>query len=97
MGKSYYALIFILLTKNALAASCCGGGQSASSLILGDRMQEWTLSTILRSDIGQTNNEGESLLDGKNNRDQTFTNALEYKKLFTSRLQSNISINFIKK
>lgn len=99
MGKSCYALtlVFFMMMNNSFAASCCGGGQSASSLILGDRIQEWTLSSLFRSDIGQTNNEGESLLDGANNRDQTFTNAIEYKKLLSSRFQSNISINFIQK
>lgn len=83
--------------ESSFAASCCGGGQSASSLILGDRLQEWTASTLYRSDLGQSNNDGKALFDGDNNRDQTLTYSLEYKKLFTDRFQSNISVNFIQK
>lgn len=97
MAKTYYALIFILLSGNTYAASCCGGGQSAASVMIADHIQEWTLSTIYRSDIGQTNNDGQSLMDADENIDQTFTNSIEYKKLFTPRLQGNTSVNFIQK
>lgn len=97
MAKTFYSLILFLMMGSAHAASCCGGGQSAASLILGDHLQEWTASTLFRSDLGQSNNEGEALFDGDNNRDHTFTYSLEYKKLFTERFQSNLSVNFIQK
>ena len=96
MAKILYALIFIF-SQNLHAASCCGGGQSAASVMIADHMQEWTLSTNFRSDIGQTNNIGQALMDADGNKDQTFTSAIEYKKLITSRLQGNTSINFIQK
>lgn len=96
MAKIYSALIFFLISINANAASCCGGGQAAASVMIADHLQEWTYSTVLRSDIGQTNNEGQSMMD-EENTDQTFTNTIEYKRLFTDRFQGNISLNFIQK
>ena len=97
MAKIYYTLIIFLFCANLYAASCCGGGSSASSLIVGDHLQEWTFSTLLRSDIGQTNNNGQALIDGEDNKDQTFTTSVEYKKLFGERTQANISLNFTQK
>ena len=97
MAKIYYTLITFLLCTNLYAASCCGGGSSASSLIVGDHLQEWTFSTLFRSDIGQTNNNGQALLDSSDNKDQTFTSSVEYKKLIGERLQANVSLNFIQK
>lgn len=97
MAKIYYTLITLLLSSNLYAASCCGGGSSASSLIVGDHLQEWTFSTLLRSDIGQTNNNGQALMDGDDNKDQTFTTSAEYKKLFGERAQANMSLNFTQK
>jgi hypothetical protein len=100
MAKISYTLILVFTfftVTNLQAASCCGGGSSAASLIIGDHLQEWTLSTLFRSDIGQTNNDGQSMMDGDENKDDTFTTSLEYKKLFGSRSQANVSINFIQK
>lgn len=97
MAKIYYTLITLLLSSNLYAASCCGGGSSASSLIVGDHLQEWTFSTLLRSDIGQTNNNGQALMDTDDNKDQTFTTSVEYKKLFGERTQANMSLNFTQK
>lgn len=97
MAKIYYTLITLLLSSNLYAASCCGGGSSASSLIVGDHLQEWTFSTLLRSDIGQTNNNGQALMDADDNKDQTFTTSVEYKKLFGERTQANMSLNFTQK
>lgn len=97
MAKVYYALIATFFCTTLHAASCCGGGQSASSLIVGDHMQEWTVSTLLRDDIGQTNNNGQALMDADGNKDQTFTSSLEFKKLFGSRFQANISLNYTQK
>lgn len=97
MAKTFYALIIFFLSAKLHAASCCGGGSSASSLIIADHLQEWTVSTLLRSDIGQTNDIGQALMDDSDNKDQTFTNSLEYKKLFGSRFQGNLSVNFIQK
>lgn len=97
MAKIYYALITLLVCTQLQAASCCGGGQSAASVIIGDHLQEWTFSTLLRSDIGQTNNNGQALMDADNNKDQTFTTSIEYKKLFTSRFQSNIGLTYTQK
>jgi hypothetical protein len=97
MAKIFYALAFLCMCSNLYAASCCGGGSSASSLIVGDHLQEWTVSTLLRHDIGQSNNEGQALMDDEDNKDQTFTSAIEYKRLFNSRLQGNLSVNFIQK
>jgi hypothetical protein len=97
MAKIYYTLITLLFCTNLYAASCCGGGSSASSLIVGDHLQEWTFSTLLRSDIGQTNNNGQALMDADNNKDQTFTTSVEYKKLFAERAQANMSLNFTQK
>jgi hypothetical protein len=97
MAKIYYTLITLLFCTNLYAASCCGGGSSASSLIVGDHLQEWTFSTLLRSDIGQTNNNGQALMDADNNKDQTFTTSVEYKKLFGERAQANTSLNFTQK
>lgn len=97
MAKIYYTLIAAFFCTSLHAASCCGGGTSASSLIVGDHIQEWTFSTLLRSDIGQTNNNGQALMDDHENKDQTFTTSVEYKKLFGSRFQANISLNFTQK
>lgn len=97
MAKIYYTLITLLLSTNVYAASCCGGGQSASSLIIGDHLQEWTFLTLFRSDIGQTNNNGQALMDADENKDQTFTTSVEYKKLFGERAQGNMSLNFTQK
>lgn len=97
MAKIYYALITILFCTQLHAASCCGGGQSASSLIIGDHLQEWTFSTLLRSDIGQTNNNGQALMDADNNKDQTFTTSFDYRKLFNSRFQANIGLTYTQK
>lgn len=97
MAKIYSVIIGMLLMGETYAASCCGGGQSASSLMIADHEQEWTVSTVLRSDIGQTNNNGQALMDGANNKDQTFTSSVEYKKLLTSRLQANTNISFVQK
>lgn len=97
MAKIYSAVILILFSGNTYAASCCGGGQSAASVMIADHMQEWTISTVMRSDIGQTNNNGQALMDDHENKDQTFTSSIEYKKLITSRLQGNTSLNFIQK
>jgi hypothetical protein len=97
MAKIYYTLITLLFCTNLYAASCCGGGSSASSLIVGDHLQEWTFSTLLRSDIGQTNNNGQALMDSDDNKDQTFTTSVEYKKLFGERAQANMSLNFTQK
>lgn len=97
MAKIYYTLITFFMATNLYAASCCGGGSSASSLITGDHLQEWTFSTLLRSDIGQTNNNGQALMDSNDNKDQTFTTSIEYKKLLGSRLQANLNLNYIQK
>lgn len=97
MAKIYSALIFILLSSNAFGASCCGGGQSAASLMIADHLQEWTLGSQLRSDIGQTNNDGLSMMDDDGNKDQTITTSLEYKRLISDRLQANSSLSFIQK
>jgi hypothetical protein len=97
MAKIYSALIFLFLSGNTYAASCCGGGQSAASVMIADHMQEWTFSNNFRADIGQTNNDGMAMMDDDDNKDHTFTSALEYKKLITSRLQGNTSINFVQK
>jgi hypothetical protein len=97
MAKIYSALIFYFISLSAHAASCCGGGQSAASVMIADHLQEWTLSTIYRSDLGQTNNNGQALMDADQNKDRTLTNFVEYKRLFASRAQGNISINFIQK
>ena len=98
MAKIYYSLVlFLVIHMNAFAASCCGGGSSASTLILADHMQEWTFSTQFRSDIGQSNNDGKSLMDANSNKDHTYTANIEYKKLFTARAQGNVGITFIHK
>lgn len=97
MAKIYSAVIFLLFSANAFSASCCGGGQSAASLIIADHLQEWTFSTLLRRDIGQTNNDGKALMDDDNNRDQTLTASLEYKKLFKDRFQGNVGLSFTEK
>ncbi len=97
MAKIYSVIILILISNNAFAASCCGGGQSAASVMIADHMEEWTLSTVFRSDIGQTNNDGQALMDADQNKDQTFTSSIEYKRLLSSRFQGNTSVNFIQK
>ena len=97
MAKVYYALIASFFSLQVHGASCCGGGQSASSLISGDHLQEWTLATLLRSDIGQTNNNGQALMDAESNKDQTWTTSTEYKKLLYPRFQSNIGLTFTQK
>ena len=97
MAKIYSALILIFLSANAYSASCCGGGQSAASLMIADHLQEWTFSTLLRRDIGQTNNDGKALMDDDGNKDQTITSSIEYKRLFTDRFQGNTSLSFIQK
>lgn len=97
MAKIHYSLIAVFFCTQLHAASCCGGGQSASSLIIGDHLQEWTLSTLLRSDIGQTNNNGQALMDADNNKDQTFTTSFDYRKLLNSRFQANIGITYTQK
>jgi hypothetical protein len=97
MAKIYSSLILLLFSNLTYAASCCGGGQSASSVMVADHLQEWTISTNYRDDLGQTNNEGQALMDGDQNKDQTFTSAIEYKKLITERSQANISVSYIQK
>jgi len=97
MAKIYYTLITFFFSTHLYAASCCGGGSSAASLIVGDHLQEWTFSTLFRSDIGQTNNNGQALMDSDENKDRTFTTSVEYKKLFGERTQANISLNFTQK
>ena len=93
MAKAYCALVLFFLSSNIFAASCCGGGQSAASLMIADHAQEWTLSTMFRSDLGQTNNDGKSLMDDDQNKDHTWTQMLEYKRLFGSRFQANASLS----
>ena len=98
MAKIYYTLIFTLVIHiDAFGASCCGGGSSASTLILADHLQEWTFSTQFRSDIGQSNNEGKSLMDASSNKDHTYTANIEFKKLINSRAQGKIGLTFIQK
>lgn len=97
MAKIYYTLVTIFLCTQLHAASCCGGGQSASSLIIGDHLQELSFSTLLRSDIGQTNSSGQALMDSSDNKDQTLTASIEYKSLFNSRLQYNIGLTYTQK
>lgn len=97
MAKIYRALVLFLISTKAFSASCCGGGQSASSLMIADHLQEWTFSTLLRSDIGQTNNDGKAMMDDDANKDQTFTTSLEYKTLFTDRFQGNLSLSYVQK
>lgn len=98
MAKIYYALILTLVIHiDVHAASCCGGGSSASTLIIADHLQEWTLSTQFRSDIGQSNNDGKALMDASSNQDHTSTTNLEYKKQLTSRFQGNFGLTFIHK
>ena len=97
MAKVYYALVTYLFCTQIYAASCCGGGQSASSLITADHLQEWTLFSQYRSDIGQTNNNGQALMDAKSNKDHTFTSSLEYKKLHDPRFRSNLGLTLIQK
>ena len=97
MAKIYSSLILFLFSNLTYAASCCGGGQSASSVMIADHLQEWTISTNFRDDLGQTNNEGLALMDGEENKDQTFTSAIEYKKLLSARTQGNVSVNYIQK
>ncbi len=97
MAKIYYSLIIFLLTTNTYAASCCGGGQSAASVMIADHLQEWTVSSVFRADIGQTNNNGQALMDSGQNKDQTLTQSIEYKRLFVDRLQGNAALSFIQK
>ncbi len=97
MAKIYCALISTFFCIQLYAASCCGGGQSASSLITGDHLQEWSLLTLYCSDIGQTNNNGEAMMDAEGNKDHTFTTSVEYKKLLDPRLQLSIGVNYIQK
>lgn len=97
MAKIYSAIILLLLSNLTHAASCCGGGQSASSVMIADHLQEWTASTSFRSDLGQTNNDGQALMDADQNEDQTFSSALEYKKLMSERSQANIALSYIQK
>ena len=97
MAKVYYALVTFFLCIELHAASCCGGGQSASSLIIADHIQEWTFSALYRADIGQTTNDGQALMDSTQNKDHTRTTSVEYKKLFNDRTQGNISLNFTQK
>lgn len=97
MAKIYYSLTMLFLAGQLHAASCCGGGQSAASVMIADHIQEWTLSSALRSDIGQTNSEGQALMDSDQNKDQTLTYSIEYKRLFQERFQGNINISFVQK
>jgi hypothetical protein len=97
MAKVLFALILLSLTSILQAASCCGGGSSASSLIVGDHLQEWTLSGLYRSDIGQTNNDGMAMMDAEDNRDHTFTESLDYKRLLADRAQGNLSATYVLK
>lgn len=97
MAKIYSALILVLLSTDAFGASCCGGGQSAASLMTADHLQEWTFSSQIRRDIGQTNNDGKALMDDDNNTDQTITSLFEYKRLFSDRFQGNAALSFIQK
>lgn len=97
MAKIYFSLVLFIFNTQLFAASCCGGGQSASSLIIGDHLQEWTASALFRSDIGQTNSNAQALMDSNNNKDITFTTNVEYKKLIGPRFQINLSLNFIHK
>ncbi|MBY0416409.1 MAG: hypothetical protein K2Q18_19695 [Bdellovibrionales bacterium] len=97
MAKIIYTAIGLILSTNLYAASCCGGGQSAASVMIADHLHEWTFSSLFRDDIGQTNNDGKALIEADGNTDQTATLALEYKRLFGSRFQANMSFNYIQK
>lgn len=60
--RFFLTLSFILLLKgNVYAASCCGGGSSSSLILVGDNIQEYSLSFSYRNDLGQTDNVGWSL------------------------------------
>lgn len=97
MAKISLSLIIYFYSNIAIAASCCGGGQAASSVMTADHLQEWTVSTNFRHDLGQTNNDGQALMDSEQNTDQTFTNAIEYKKLISERVQANMGVTYVKK
>lgn len=66
----FYFILFLFLSKNAFSSSCCGGGSSSSMIITGDNKAEISLGYSYRSDLGQTNKEGFSILNNKNIKDE---------------------------